>query len=875
MINLAAVLANTLSSDDATRSQATQHLETIAAEDFDMFCLLVAQQLTVETLTDPVRMVAALVLKNNISNKSRNDEDNTPWFHMDMNTRNQIKHLTVLALRTQNRAVSSTFAQVAATIAEFEISAGYWPEFIPGLLENVATEDLALKATSLRTLGYLCENMDTKVLGAQSNEILTAVIHGAHSANPSEIQLIALQTLYNCLSFVKANFECEGERNYIMQTVCEATQSSVEDVQVSAFECLSQIMQLYYDKMQFYMERALFELTLAGMKTIEGNVVLQAIEFWSTVCEKECEIKAYILQQFERGEPILVTEQTALYQFAERALPHVFPVLLSLLVKTTEIDDEEEEEDDEDWTVFKAATMCISLFAQCTGNLVITHAFPFIEKRLTLMADRASREAAIMALGAILHGPDKSVLRPIANDLLSTLVREVSDPVPSIQCAAMWTLGRVCEQLPDCIRSASHVRCEFLTALTHNLAGSSKIALASCRCLTRVGAHFQDAFVGDKNLLLMQSYYLDTLNALSSLTDQLSESHETQCRTHAFEALCAFVGNTPMDLTVEIERIQLNLICRIGTTASALFGASMGEKMRKSELLYSQLRLLMACVQKINEHGGRLASDQIMGIICMLLSPIHGVPAVTAEAFLVMRGLIQALGSECYARGYMEPLMAFLCTALQRTDEPQVYQVALLTVGDVCKVSEPQQMYPFWSTLADLLLLGAKQPTALLIRVYTQIVQQTMPEGEYPQLAGFLGALQYAGTAKLTHSKGEEEKPEVIGELLDLRLAVADCYGNLLSAACITQGKDMVVLQILPSLARFLQLVVSCPNRNEMTLNAALVLLENISAMGEMQNMPSEWLLPFLKTTCVDHTLEPTTRARAEKTLAHLKHTYE
>lgn len=50
----------------------------------------------------------------------------------------------------------------------------------------------------------------------------------------------------------------QGERNYIMQVVCEATQSSASDVQVAAFECLVKIMQLFYDKMQFYMEKALF-----------------------------------------------------------------------------------------------------------------------------------------------------------------------------------------------------------------------------------------------------------------------------------------------------------------------------------------------------------------------------------------------------------------------------------------------------------------------------------------------------------------------------------------------------------------------------------------------------------------------------------------
>lgn len=43
-----------------------------------------------------------------------------------------------------------------------------------------------------------------------------------------------------------------------MQVVCEATQNPSVDVQVGAFSCLVRIMSLYYEKMDFYMERALF-----------------------------------------------------------------------------------------------------------------------------------------------------------------------------------------------------------------------------------------------------------------------------------------------------------------------------------------------------------------------------------------------------------------------------------------------------------------------------------------------------------------------------------------------------------------------------------------------------------------------------------------
>ena len=39
-----------------------------------------------------------------------------------------------------------------------------------------------------------------------------------------EVQFAALQALLNSLEFVRSNFEREGERNFNMQVVCEATQ---------------------------------------------------------------------------------------------------------------------------------------------------------------------------------------------------------------------------------------------------------------------------------------------------------------------------------------------------------------------------------------------------------------------------------------------------------------------------------------------------------------------------------------------------------------------------------------------------------------------------------------------------------------------------
>ena len=77
-----------------------------------------------------------------------------------------------------------------------------------------------------------------------------------------------------------------------MQIVCEATQTmNSPDVQVIGFECLVKIVGLYYDYMTLYMQKALYGLTVLGMRHDNEKVVLQAIEFWSTICEIEYERK--------------------------------------------------------------------------------------------------------------------------------------------------------------------------------------------------------------------------------------------------------------------------------------------------------------------------------------------------------------------------------------------------------------------------------------------------------------------------------------------------------------------------------------------------------------------------------------------------------
>ena len=80
-------------------------------------------------------------------------------------------------------------------------------------------------------------------------------------------------------SFILILFILQTERHFIMQVVCEATQSSDVKVKVAALQCLVRIMSLYYQYMETYMGPALFAITLEAMKSEIDEVALQGIDF--------------------------------------------------------------------------------------------------------------------------------------------------------------------------------------------------------------------------------------------------------------------------------------------------------------------------------------------------------------------------------------------------------------------------------------------------------------------------------------------------------------------------------------------------------------------------------------------------------------------
>ena len=66
------------------------------------------------------------------------------------------------------------------------------------------------------------QDIEPEAIATQSNNILTAIVHGMKRDEPNDhVRLAATTALLNSLEFTRQNFERDAERHFIMQVWIE------------------------------------------------------------------------------------------------------------------------------------------------------------------------------------------------------------------------------------------------------------------------------------------------------------------------------------------------------------------------------------------------------------------------------------------------------------------------------------------------------------------------------------------------------------------------------------------------------------------------------------------------------------------------------
>ncbi|PGH12045.1 hypothetical protein AJ80_06864 [Polytolypa hystricis UAMH7299] len=765
------VLAGTLSPDATTRQNAEQQLLHAADVDFAGYLTTLAVELANEAAASEIRSAAGIALKNAFSFREldRLRQVQLRWAQqIDPQVKNKVKELALKTLASSDRRAGHAAAQFIVSIASIELPRREWPELMNTLVQNVSSGSDSLKQSSLTTIGFICESEEPELresLTAHSNAILTAVVQGARrEESNADVRQAAVSALSDAMEFVRSNFENEGERNYIMQVVCEATQAEDTRIQSAAFGCLNRIMNLYYDKMRFYMEKALFGLTIMGMKNEEEDVAKLAIEFWCTVCEEEISIEDDNAAAQSEGS----TLTRPFFNFARIACREVVPVLLQLMTG------QDEDAADDDYDVSRAAYQALQLYSQCIAADIIAPVLEFVEANLR-SEDWHHRDAAVSSFGAIMDGPDAQTLDPLVKQALPVLIGMMDDKVVHVKDSAAYALGRVCDFCSDSIDPDVHLQ-PLISCLFNGLASSPKIAGSCCWALMNLA----DRFAGEPGTQTnpLSKHFQDSVTSLLSLTER--GDADNQLRTAAYEVLNSFVTNAANDCLPIVATLSDVILQRLEHTVPMQQQVvSVEDRITLEEMQTSLTSVILAIVQRL-EVEIKPQGDRIMHVMLQVLSTVPPKSSVPDIVFATIGSIASALEQDFVK--YMESFTPFLYNALGNQEEPGLCAMAIGLVSDICR-SLGDKAQPYCDTFMNYLLNNLRS-TSLSNQLKPAILETF---GDIAQAIGVHFDTYLSVVAQvLQQAGGVTTSPDVSYDMLDyivsLREGIMDAWGGILLA---------------------------------------------------------------------------------------------
>ncbi|CAA0813032.1 Importin subunit beta-1 [Striga hermonthica] len=689
------VLLSAQAVDSTVRKHAEDTLKQFQEQNLPGFLLSLSLELANEEKPVDSRKLGGLILKNALDAKEqhRKHELMQRWISLDVAIKSQIKACLLQTLSSGVAEARSTASQVIAKVAGIELPHKQWPELIASLLSNVHQVAPHVKQATLETLGYICEEVGPEAVEQdQVNKILTAVVQGMNANESSEVRLAATRALYNALGFAQANFSNDMERDYIMRVVCEATLSPEVKIRQAAFECLVSIGSTYYEKLARYIQD-IFNITSKAVREDEEPVALQAIEFWSSICDEEIDI----LEEY--GGDFTADSDIPCYYFIKQALPALVPLLLETLLKQ----EEDQDQDEGVWNLAMAGGTCLGLVARTVGDDIVPLVIPFIEGNITKENWR-QREAATYAFGSILEGPSPDKLTPIVNVALNFMLTALTkDPSSHVKDTTAWTLGRIFEFLHGSTvveePIITSINCkQIITVLLQSMKDAPNVAEKACGALYFLAQGYED--VGPTSPLT--PYFQEIVQSLLHVTHR-EDAGESRLRTAAYETLNEVVRCS----TEETARLVLELVQVIMAELHKTLESqklSSDEREKQSELQGLLCGCLQVIIQKLGsseatKYAFLQYADQIMNLFLRVFACRSA--TVHEEAMLSIGALAYAAGPN-FAK-YMPDFYQYLEMGLQNFDEYQVCAVTVGVVGDICRALD-DKILPYCDGIMTQLL---------------------------------------------------------------------------------------------------------------------------------------------------------------------------
>jgi importin subunit beta-1 len=343
---------------------------------------------------------------------------------------------------------------------------------------------------------------------------------------------------------------------------------------------------------------------------------------------------------------------------------------------------QEEDEDDDDWTKSMAAASCLELLAQNVGDPIVPTVVQFVEANIR-GTNWQQREAAVMAFGAVLEGPDATVLGPLVNQALGTLITMLAnDSNMAVQDTVAWTLSKITEVVLEVIDPNVHLQ-SMVTALISGLPKSPRICNSCCSALGNLVNQLSGGGLGSDApaTSMMSPYYPGVLTALMPLSDK--PTNDNNSRSAAYQTISGFIASAPQDMFQVVHELAMEMLNRQERYIAAqnqLVGAD--DRQNWNNVQSSICTVIQAAINR-NPQSILPQSDRVMNNLAQIIQSPNRGAGVVEDAFAVVGEIAGGLEGEFVK--YIEPFSGFLFAALEALEDSHVTQAGIYLVSDISR----------------------------------------------------------------------------------------------------------------------------------------------------------------------------------------------
>lgn len=257
---------------------------------------------------------------------------------------------------------------------------------------------------SVQTIGYICEELESKDLNSEQRELVLSVLINSIESDNLELEKIGISSLYHAIEYTSEIF-ANRKGSIVFDAILKSCKSSDEDISTYAFQCIVEVVRYHYEFINEFVDLiADYTFGICKISDQSDSAKAQAMEIWTSIAEEECDLER---------------TKSHHHDLIRKNFDDLVKTQLEVL---THFDFFEEMESE--WGASTSAACGLRHVASLVGNEVVPMVTNYAGEKISSDNPKEIFEG-LMALGAILLGPDKAYLedqfKPAMDQLINLL----------------------------------------------------------------------------------------------------------------------------------------------------------------------------------------------------------------------------------------------------------------------------------------------------------------------------------------------------------------------------------------------------------------------------------------------------------------------